>query len=122
MDEIIILLLTAIIGALAWLFRFAAKEYPVFKKLKLPSRTFKYLGAYLLIFLLWNLSAHTIFNKLTPYIDNTKKEEVANAVSTIMADIFSIKFYIVAFIFSWGILFLIDHFAKEIYNARKGEE
>jgi hypothetical protein len=119
MNHLFTISATILIGVMAWVIRFAIKEYPIFKKLKLPSRFFLYGGCYLCIFLIWNLSAHKVFNKISVFIPAPVLPKARESVSNLMADEFTAYFFIGTFFFTWGLVLAIDKFAKFINDERK---
>ena len=121
MDKILLLTLSTFIAVVAWLTRFAIKEYPVFKRLKIPSAIFKNGAGGLAIFILWNTAAHQIHSKMLPFVPLDKIDEMEKSI-VLMADKNTIYFCIGSWVFLWFCAIIIDEFAKSINKARAKEK
>ena len=122
MNEIIVIIISSFIAVIAWLSRFAIKEYPVFKRFKIPSQIFKYGGFYIFVFLIWNISAHNIYSKTFDYIPKDKISKVNESIGFLMADKSTIYFAVCSWLFLWFCLVIIDEIAKSIHKAREQEK
>lgn len=121
MDSLLIAILTAFIGCIAWTTRFAINEYPVFKKLKIPSTIFKYGSVTIFIYLIWNISANYVYSRMLPYVNIDKIKEMNSAIY-FRADTKSSIIFITSYVFIWFIAISIDRVAESINKARKEHE
>ena len=118
MESIIIALAIAVVGGLL---RFAIKDYLIFKKFRLPSRSFLYGGFYVLIFIVWNISARNIYNKAIVYIPPSSLVKFNESVSVMVADNFSLYYYPGCWLLIWFTLFSIDMIASFVNKEKKAQ-
>lgn len=117
MDTIPAILLTALLGAIAWTARFAITEYKVFKSLKIPTKIIKE-GFYpIAILTFWNVSTNYIYSKMLPFVPVDKISEM-NKTIFFRENKFFIFFLLGLWIFIWFIAVSIDKIAESINEAR----
>lgn len=118
--KILIIALSTLIAALAWISRFAINEYPVFKRLKIPSKILQYGFPTVFTFCLWNISANRIYSAMMPFIQQDKIEEMKKTI-TYMADNNDAYSFTASWLFLWFCAICIDELAKSINKARSAE-
>ena len=118
------IILTTIAGAYAWLFRFAVKEYGVFKKLKIPFKIFWNGGIGLTFLLIWQIGTYIVYSKALTLIPKDKANEFNETIKNILLipDKNGPYYLIATWFIIWASVFVIDELAKAINNAREDEK
>ncbi|HDZ02129.1 MAG TPA: hypothetical protein ENH52_11840 [Nitrospirae bacterium] len=120
MQPIIVTTIITVLGGVIW---FAIKYPDTYKGMKMPSHIF-IIGLVLFLPLsFWNLSAHTIYDRLIQHIDadkiNAAKQSLGLAIFKWEGIIFFLRIFIACWLVSLGILKLSQFVKKTEHDKNK---